>query len=194
MSAITKTFITEAEYLEKERKALTKREYYNGEVFAMAGASFNHNVITGALIGELYGFLKGKACKICPSDLRVHNKANGFYTYPDVTILCGSEEFLDDEFDTLLNPTVLIEVLSPTTESYDRGEKFKLYRSIPSLENYVLISSTEILAEVYTRRESDEWVLNLAKDKNDSIHISAIDYDLALKDVYVQVGNFKKEK
>lgn len=191
MSAITKTFISEKEYLEKERKALTKSEYFNGEVFAMAGASSNHNVITAALIGELYGFLKRTNCKVHPSDLRVSNQLNDFYTYPDVTIVCGKEEFLDDEFDTLLNPTVLIEVLSPTTGRQERGLKFKLYRSIPSLQNYVMISSSEVLADVFTRMKNEEWMLNISKERKGSIHISAIDHDLSLRDIYAQVEDLQ---
>lgn len=186
MSAIAKATISESEYLELERKAFEKSEYYKGEIFAMAGATIEHNAIVGALIGELYSFLKGKSCKVYPSDLRVYNAANSLYTYPDVTILCGKEEYLDDQFDTVLNPTVIFEVLSGSTEDYDRGTKFKLYRSIPSLQNYVLVSSTEFSAEVYTR-SGDTWILTTAKSKNEHIHISAIDYDLALVNVYTQV-------
>lgn len=187
MSAIPKILISEETYLEEERKAFEKSEYYEGEVFAMAGATTNHNAIVGALVGELYGFLKTKSCKVYPGDLRVHNKANSLYTYPDVIITCEEEKYLDDEFDTLLNPTVLIEVLSHSTENYDRGTKFKLYRSIPSLKNYILVSSTEYAAEIYTRIENDEWKLNTTKEKDGHIHIYAIDYDLLLKDIYAQV-------
>jgi Uma2 family endonuclease len=187
MPAISKTLVSEKEYLNEERKALNKSEYYKGEIFAMAGASEVHNAIVGAILGELYGFLKGKSCKVYPSDLRVHNNKSSLYTYPDVTIVCGKPEFTDDAFDTILNPTVLIEVLSPSTENYDRGVKFKLYRSIPSLKNYVIVSSTEYAAEIFTRMENDEWKLNTAKEKSGQIHISAIDYDLSLSDIYAQV-------
>lgn len=130
MSAIAKQLITEEEYLKEERTALNKNEYYKGEVFAMAGATSNHNAIVGALVGELYGFLKGKSCKVYPGGLRVHNKKNTLYTYPDVIVVCGKEEYLDGEFDTLLNPTVLIEMLSPSTENYDRGN---IYAQVPEL-------------------------------------------------------------
>lgn len=194
MSAIAKTFIPEEAYLKEERKALNKSEYYKGEIFAMAGASEKHNAIVGAILGELYGFLKGKSCKVYPSDLRVHNSENTLYTYPDVSVVCGKEEYLDDEFDTLLNPTVLFEVLSPSTEDYDRGTKFKLYRSIPSLQNYILVSSTEYAVEIYTRKEDDEWVLNTVEEKNRHIHISAIDFDLSLRDIYSQVEDLVPKK
>lgn len=187
MATSAKTLISEQPYLDEERKALHKSEYYKGEIFAMARTNRDHNGIVGSTIAEIGQYLKGGNCCIFPSDLRVHNTENTLYTYPDVTIVCGKGEYLDEEFDTLLNPTVIIEVLSPSTEDYDRGTKFKLYRSIPSLKNYVLISSTEFAAEIYSRKENDEWILQTAKNKEDSIHISAIDYDLALMDVYAQV-------
>jgi len=189
MSAIPKIGISEKEYLDEERKALNKSEYYKGETFAMAGATKTHNKIVASLILAIGEHLKGKNCFFYPGDLRVHNSENTLYTYPDVIVVCGKEEYLDDEFDTLLNPTVLIEVLSLSTENYDRGTKFKLYRSIPSLKNYVLVSSTEYAAEVYTRIENDEWKLNTTKEKSGNIHISAIDFDLSLLDVYAQVDN-----
>lgn len=191
MSAIPTTLISEKEYLEEERKALNKSEYYQGEVFAMAGATKEHNKIVASIIIAVGQYLKEKKCSLFPSDLRIYNSENTLFTYPDVTIVCGNEEYLDNEYDTLLNPTVLFEVLSPSTESYDRGTKFKLYRSIPSLKNYVLISSTEYAAEVYTRIENDEWRLNTVKGKDKHIYISAVDYNLSLEDVYSQVNDLK---
>lgn len=191
MAAIAKSFISETEYLEIERKAEFKSEYYKGEIFATAGAAKEHNKIVAALIGELYAFLKGKGCDVFPSDLRMYNQDNGLYTYPDVTIVCGKEEYLDDKFDTLLNPTVIFEVLSPSTEDYDRETKFKLYRSISSLKNYVIISSTGYSAEVYTRVEGDKWILLTTKNNDLSITISGIDYEMVLADVYAQVDNLK---
>lgn len=190
MTGLPKTFIPEETYLEEERKASFKSEYYKGEIFAMAGASKEHNKIVASIISAIGQYLKGKNCSYFPSDLRVHNSESSLYTYPDITIVCGKEEYLDDQFDTLLNPTVLIEVLSPATEIYDRGAKFKLYRTIPSLRNYVMVSSTELAAEVYSRSEDDSWTLNMATVKNDHIHISAIDYDLLLSDIYAQVDEF----
>jgi Uma2 family endonuclease len=186
MSAILKTYISEETYLEEERKATTKSEFYQGEIFAMAGATKEHNKIVASIIIAVGQFLKDRQCSIFPSDIRVHVEENTLYTYPDITIACEEEKYLDDTFDTLLNPTVLFEVLSPSTEDYDRGTKFKLYRAIPSLQNYVMISSTEMLAEVYTR-SGDTWILTTAKSKEDKIHISAIEYDLPLADVYAQV-------
>lgn len=189
MAALPKTIVSEKEYLEEERNSLHKSEYYNGEIFAMAGATKAHNKIVASIILAIGNHLKGKSCTFFPSDLRVHNLENSLYTYPDVIVVCGEEKYLDDEFDTLLNPTVLVEVLSRATEDYDRGTKFKLYRTISSLKNYILVSSTECAAEIYTRKENDEWVLNTAQEKNSHIHISAIDYDLSLSDIYAQADD-----
>jgi len=189
MAAIPKTLIAEQDYLEDERKSLHKSEYYNGEIFAMAGASKTHNKIVASVILAIGEHLKGKSCSFFPSDLRVHNAENSLYTFSDVTVVCGEEKYLDDEFDTLLNPTVLVEVLSPATEDYDRGTKFKLYRTIPSLQNYLLVSSTEFAAEIYTRQANDEWILNTAQGKSSRIHISALNYDLSLSDIYAQVDD-----
>jgi len=189
MSAISKIYISEKKYLDEERKALNKSEYYKGEIFAMAAATKTHNKIVASLILAIGEHLKGKNCSFFPGDLRVHNSENSLYTYPDVTIVCGKEEYLDDELDTLLNPTVLFEIFS-SLEDYDRSAKlFKLYRSIPSLKNYVLVSSTEYAAEVYTRIENDEWKLITTKGKTGNIHISAINFHLSLADAYAQVDD-----
>ncbi|MEJ7678650.1 MAG: Uma2 family endonuclease [Segetibacter sp.] len=186
-----KRLLSQEEYLELERQATNKSGYYKGEIFAMAGATKEHNKIVASIILATGQYLRGKGCSFFPSDLRVHNTYNDFYTYPDVTIVCGKEEYLDDKFDTLLNPTVIFEVLSEATEDYDRGTKFKLYRTIPSLQNYVLVSSTEFAAEVYTRSD-DKWILSTAKDKEDFIHISAINFNLLLSDIYEQIDEFVK--
>jgi Uma2 family endonuclease len=187
MAAIPKTSVSQEEYLELERKAPNKSEYYDGEIFAMAGATKEHNKIVASIIIALGQHLRGKNCSIFPSDIRIHNTDNGLYTYPDVTIVCDKEEYIDDTFDTLLNPTIIFEVLSPATEDYDRGTKFKLYRSITSLQNYVIVSSTEYAAEVYTRN-GDTWVLTTAKNLTDHLHISAINYNFSLSDIYAQVS------
>ena len=189
MPAIPKILISEEAYLEEERKALNKSEYYKGEIYAMAGATKAHNKIVASIISSIGKYLKGKSCSYFPGDLRVHNNKNSLYAYPDVTIVCGKEEYLDDEFDTLLNPTVLMEVLSPDTEDYDRGTKFKLYRSIPSLKNYIIVNSIEYAVEIFTLSENDEWILNIAKGNDDHIHISAIEYDLLLADIYSQADD-----
>jgi Uma2 family endonuclease len=191
MTATQKPYQSEKDYLEGERKATFKSEYYKGEVFAMAGASKEHNKVVASIIVEIGQYLKGKKCSIMPSDNRVYNPANTLYTYPDVVVTCEEEKYLDDEFDTLLNPTIIIEVLSKSTEDYDRGTKFALYRSIPSLKNYVLVSSLEYSIEVYTR-DGGQWILTTAANPDDFVYLSAIDYRFQLKDMYVQVPELGK--
>ena len=137
MSVRTKPFITPEEYLERERAAEFKSEYYNGEIFAMSGGSRNHVLIAGNCQMALRSALKDKGCLVFQSDLRVHIPSNDLYTYPDVVVVCGEEQYLDNQKDTLVNPVLVVEVLSPSTESYDRGQKFEFYRSIASLQEYV---------------------------------------------------------
>ena len=191
MTAIQKPYLSEKNYLEEERKASFKSEYYKGEVFAMSGATKEHNKIAGAVIGELYAHLKNKTCSVMPSDTRVYNPLNTLYTYPDVVVSCEEEKYLDNEFDTLLNPTIVIEILSITTQDYDRGTKFMLYRSIPSLKHYVLISSLEFSIEIYTR-DGVQWILTTAANPEDRLYLSAIDYRFQLKEMYVQVPGLGK--
>ena len=191
MTAIQKPYLSEKNYLEEERKASFKSEYYKGEVFAMPGATKEHNKIAGAVIGELYAHLKNKTCSVMPRDTRVYNPLNTLYTYPDVVVSCEEEKYLDNEFDTLLNPTIVIEILSITTQDYDRGTKFMLYRSIPSLKHYILISSLELSIEIYTR-DGDQWILTTAANPEDRLYLSAIDYRFQLKEMYVQVPDLGK--
>ena len=190
MSAVAKPYLSEIDYLVLERKAPTKSEYYKGELFAKSGASKEHNKIVASTIVEIGQHLKGKKCSIMPSDTRVYNPLNTLFTYPDVVVTCEEEKYLDNEFDTLLNPTIIIEVLSKSTEDYDRGTKFALYRSIPSLKHYVLFSSLQYLAEVYTR-EGDTWVLTTANGLDGSLYLSAIYYHFKLSDMYLQVPNLE---
>ena len=133
MSALPEPFITPEQYLEIERKAADKSEYHSGQMFAMAGASREHNLITANVVGELRSLLRGRPCKTYPSDMRVLVLATGLHTYPDVSVACGEPEFLDGALDVLLNPLVIVEVLSSSTEPYDRGAKFALYQHLPSL-------------------------------------------------------------
>ena len=180
-----KTF-TESEYLELERKADFKSEYYNGETFAMAGASLIHNKIVSNLIFLFNQFLKDKPCDVYPSDLRLQVEKSGLYTYPDITIVCGKTELLDNKFDTLKNPTVLIEVLSDSTEKYDRGQKFSFYREIPSLKEYILVSSKTMKIEKFKRLEDGNY-LYIESNEHQPFPIDSIDMNLNLEDVYNKI-------
>ena len=144
--ALKYNYISPDEYLAGERAALEKHEYYQGEVFAMSGASLQHNVIFSNLFTDIGSKLKGKGCKPYGSDLRIHIPRNTLYTYPDISIICGEAHLTDNEFDTATNPTVIIELLSKSTRNYDKGEKFTLYRDIDALKEYILVDTEKIYA------------------------------------------------
>jgi Uma2 family endonuclease len=151
MSAATKIRLTPEQYLAIERKAQFKSEFYDGEMFAMAGVSRQHSRIKENLTGELYARLKGGPCRSHSSDMRVKVSRTGLYAYPDVVIVCGDEQYEDDVVDTLLNPQIIIEVLSDSTESYDRGKKFRHYQQIASLREYVLVAQNEPAIDHFVR-------------------------------------------
>lgn len=175
------------EYLAQERAATAKHEYYKGEIFAMSGASLNHNRIQMNVIGEIRNHLKNKRCDVFGSDLRVHIPSNSLFTYPDAVIVCNAPEMLDKQMDTLLNPTVIIEVLSKSTQSYDRGDKFSLYRQIPSLKEYILVGSEFIGVEHYSKQDDDTWLLQELKHQTDTLFIHSIHYSLALSEIYAGI-------
>jgi Uma2 family endonuclease len=184
-TAEQKKLYTEEEYLSLERKAEVKSEFFKGEIFAMAGATRNHNVITVNLISSLKVQLKGRGCRPYANDMRLHTPCTAFYTYPDIVVVCGKEEFLDGEFDTLLNPVFLVEVLSSSTADYDIGRKFMRYRSIQSLKEYWTISSYEYRLQKFLKSEVDEsWVLSETINPNDVVRISSLDVLVSLAEVY----------
>jgi Uma2 family endonuclease len=183
----SKPYYTPENYLELERKAAHKSEYFKGEIFAMAGASRNHNRIKENLSGEIYTFLKGKRCQSFSSDMRLHIPSNSLYTYPDLVIVCGELEMLDAAFDTLLNPTILVEVLSESTKDYDRGGKFMLYRNIPTFQEYILVDSEQIRVEAWYKPENGFWTLRKETGEvDDSLTIQTLDLTLPLRDIYEQ--------
>lgn len=175
-----------AEYLERERHAEFKSEYFDGEVFAMAGGSLNRSLIAANLIREIGLALKDRQCIVATSDLRVKVDATGLYTYPDATIVCGDLEFDDEKRDTVLNPTVLVEVLSESTEKYDRGRKSQHYRRIPSLKALVLVSQEDFHVEWYTL-ESDSWLLNERTGLDQELDIQSLGIRISLAEIYRNV-------
>lgn len=177
-------YISEQDYLEAEREAFEKHEYYKGEIFAMSGASFPHNKIFSNIFGELAWKLKGKKCIPFGSDLRIHIPTNSLYTYPDISIICGEMELTDDKFDTATNPSVIIELLSPSTRDYDKGSKFTLYRDIETLKEYIQIDSTKIFVEKFIRHADNSWLLTEYKLLTDVFSISTVDINLTLTDIY----------
>ena len=187
MSSQTQQRYTPEEYLARERQAQYKSEYYAGDIFAMAGASRWHNLIVANVIGELRSQLKGRPCTTYPSDMRLKVSPTGLYTYPDVTVVCGAAQFEDTQQDTLLNPTLIVEVLSESTEAYDRGGKFAHYRKLASLLEYVLIAPTKPHVEHYVRQPDNRWLLAEADSLHDTLHLPSIDCHLALAEVYDKV-------
>ena len=185
--AQAKPFISQQEYLDSERLATEKNEYFQGEIFAMSGASRFHNRISTNLIGQLYNHLSGKKCTHYGSDLRVHIPQNTLYTYPDITIVCDDEKYLDDAFDTLLNPKIIIEILSKTTKDYDKGSKFTLYRSIASLVEYILIDSEKMFVERFAKNSEGNWTLYENALPSDFLVIPTIDFKIELDLIYKNV-------
>ncbi|MDM8524722.1 Uma2 family endonuclease [Desulfococcaceae bacterium HSG8] len=178
------SLISEAEYLEQERLSETKHEYYQGEMFAMAGASRRHNLIVANIIGELRYQLKGKPCRTYPSDMRLKIETSGLYTYPDVMVVCGEEKFSDEKENALLNPDVIVEVLSDSTEGYDRGTKFRNYRQIESLKEYVLVSQNDRKIEKYSRTDDNRWILTETHEAEPEIILESICCNLNISEVY----------
>ncbi len=183
------TFLTPEQYLEIERKAEYKSEYYNGEMFAMAGAKRAHNQLVASLLRELGQQLRDRPCDVYPSDMRIHVKSTGMYAYPDVTAVCGEQRFVDGLADTLLNPSLIVEVLSPSTEACDRGRKFEQYQSIESLREYLLVASDRVHVDLYTRRPdgrrgANTWLLTSDHRMEDSLTLESIGAQLLLADLY----------
>jgi Uma2 family endonuclease len=181
--------LTAAEYLEIERAAERKSEFFNGEMFAMAGASPAHVLVTTNVAGELRARLRGRPCLTFSSDLRVKVSDTGLYTYPDVVVVCGEPRYEEPRLDTLLNPTLIVEVLSPSTEAYDRGDKFAHYRRLASLQEYVLIAQDRQRIERFVRQgESEDWLLTEVSDPAASVTLPSIGCELALVEVYDRVS------
>ena len=177
---------TAEDYLTLERSASIKSEFHNGEIYAMTGASRKHNLITVNIAGELRSQLKKRPCEAYINDMRVKAAEARSYHYPDIAVVCGAPQFEDTYFDTLLNPTLLIEVLSPSTEAYDRGGKFAHYRKIDSLREYLLISQDQPSIERYLR-QGDVWILSEAVGLEASMSLESIECLLSLREVYDKV-------
>lgn len=179
--------ITAAEYLTQERLAKDKHEYYKGKVTDLAGASLAHNQILANLMREIGAVLKGKTCRILPSDIRVTVPSGEAYMYPDAVIVCGKPELTDDRFDTLQNPVVIIEICSPSTVDHDRGRKFHFYRQITSFREYLLIDSTQIFVEISHRQADDSWKFDASEDPEGHLRIESIQSDVFLEEIYRDV-------
>lgn len=187
MSSQPRIRLTPDEYLTIERQAEYKSEYFNGEVFAMSGGTKQHNLITVNVSSSLHAQLRKRPCTVYSSDQRVKVSATGLYTYPDISVVCGEAKYDNNQQDTLLNPTVIIEVLSKSTAGYDRNEKFAHYRKLDSLSQYILIAQVRCHVEIYTRQANGDWLLSETDEIQQGITLPSIECRLALSDIYEKV-------
>lgn len=179
-----KSKLTAEEYLQFEKESLHKHEYFKGEIFAMAGAGARHNVIFSNLFIGIGSQLKGRPCKPYGSDLRIHIPENTLFTYPDISIICGEIVPSQIDADTAILPTVLIEILSPSTKNYDRGGKFPLYRDIPALKEYILIDTESISIEVFRINSKGHWELEEYRSIENTLTIPTVTVSMPLKEIY----------
>ena len=187
MSTLTaQTYLTPSEYLAWERKQPFKNEYHNGQIIAMSGAGRAHNLITMNMANQFYTQLLTHGCEIYPGEMRVRTSLTVSYYYPDVVVVCGEPRFEDDTFDTLLNPVLIVEVLSPSTAAFDRGEKFEHYKQLDSLQEYMLISQNRVHVERYLRRDT-QWILTEYRKIDEGIHLLSNRCKLSVRDIYTLV-------
>ena len=180
--------LTEAEYLEIERAAEFKSEFFDGEMFAMAGGTPQHSLIATNLAAEFQNRLKNHACTAYNTDLRIKVEATGLLTYPDLSVICGPLQFAEGTDDTVMNPTVLVEVLSNSTEAYDRGRKFEHYRQIPTLQEYLLVSQLEPRIEQFVRQSDGRWLLNEAAGMQKKLELPSLKITIALSEIFAKVN------
>lgn len=181
------TRLTPQDYLAIERAAPFKSEFYDGEMFAMAGGTPVHSLIGTNVAGEFRNKLRGKKCVPYNADLRIQVEPTGLFTYPDLSVICGPLQFGAGD-DTVTNPTLLVEVLSPSTEAYDRGQKFIHYRQIPSLQEYLLVSQSEPLLELYSRQPGGGlWTLRQATGLDARLEIPSLEISVELAEIYARV-------
>jgi Uma2 family endonuclease len=190
MASLTKAFHTPQQYLALERDAEYKSEFVGGQIYATSGASREHILIARNIFAELHAQLRSQPCESYMGDMRVKVSSTGMYTYPDVVVVCGEPHFEDDHVDTLLDPTILIEMLSPSTEAYDRGDKFAHYRRLTSLTDYVLVSQDKARVEHFVRQGnmSSQWVLTEISGLAGVLQLASLGCQVALSDVYDKVG------
>jgi Uma2 family endonuclease len=178
--------ISEQEYLAFERAAEERHEYLGGEIFAMSGGTWEHSLIASNINGELRAALLERPCSVHGADMRIHIPSTGRYTYADVLVVCGQPVFVDETRDTLVNPMVIVEVLSDSTEKYDRGDKFEQYQTLASLQDYVLVSQKKVRVEHFRRQADGTWVLRTA-GPGDRVVLESVGCELAVDRAYLKV-------
>jgi len=184
MASLREHFLTPEQYLAIERKATYKSEYVDGAMVAMAGGSERHNLIVANLIISIGAQLKGRPCRVYPSDLKVRVPNSTKYFYPDVSAICGETQFADEHQDVILNPTLIVEVLSESTALFDKGKKFLSYQQIDSLQEYLLVWQSEMLVEKFAKQSHDNWLYTKIAGENGLVVLSSINCETALPDIY----------
>ncbi len=185
--ATNKRFYTKEEYFALEETSGEKYEFENGEVFAMSGETANHSLIAGNIITSLNNALADKNCRVFGSDMKLAVERAESYVYPDAKVICGKVEFAEGRNDIVKNPVLVVEVLSDSTESYDRGKKFKKYQTLPSFKEYVLISQTEPLLETFVRQDANHWLYTLTEGLETTLYLASIEATISLSDIYRKV-------
>ncbi len=190
-TSAAQTYLTPEEYITLERKAIpnaetVRSEYVKGKIIAMSGASFAHNLITANISAGLHARLRNSECVAIANEMRVSTPSTSSYFYPDIVVVCEEPRFEDDVFDILLNPIILVEVLSPSTEAYDRGEKFSHYRQIESLQEYVLVAQDKICVDIF-RRQENNWILTDFQNLEERLPLVSVQCELPLREIYDRV-------
>ncbi|MFQ3607852.1 MAG: Uma2 family endonuclease [Chloroherpetonaceae bacterium] len=188
MGAQRKPYATVEQYLAIERVALEKSEYYNGEMFLMAGASERHNLIAANIVAELRNHFRKRGCRVYGSDMRIYTETTGLFSYADAVVVCGKPEFYDREQDVLTNPTLIVEVLSPSTERYDREKKFELYKGLESFQDYLLVEQQKPCVEHWQKLETDEWQVSKVVGLESMLEIARYELHIPLSEIYLNVS------
>lgn len=183
-----KSQFTADEYLAMERVAEYKSEFYGGEIFALAGGTADHSLVAGNLVHALNGLLDAKPCRVFNSDMRLHVRRSGLYTYPDVMVICGKVQFIERRTDTVTNPLLIIEVSSESTRDYDRGAKLDFYKQIPSLQEFALIDSDRARAECYRRAADSGWLIDTVDGLDADLRLQSVACDIAMRRIYHKVS------
>ena len=187
-----RTQFSEEEYLYLEERSETRNEFFQGEIFAMAGGSIDHSTISSNALTSLANCLRGSTCRSYNNDLRIYMLQNGLYTYADAFVICGTPELLNERTDTVLNPTLIVEVLSPSAAAYDRGKKFDLYQAIPTFQEYVLIWQDEVRVQTHVRQRMSQWLSSEFTDSTSVVPLTSLDLKLPIDELYEGVGWFKQ--
>ncbi|MFN3346177.1 MAG: Uma2 family endonuclease, partial [Chloroherpetonaceae bacterium] len=186
-----KPYATVEQYLAIERVALQKSEYFNGEMFLMAGASEAHNTISANVVATLWNHFRKRGCRVYGSDMRIYTQTTGLFSYADAVVVCGKPEFYDHEQDILINPTLIVEVLSPATEQYDRGKKFELYKGLVSFQDYVLVAQEKACVEHWEKLGAGEWQRQEVIGVEGVLRIARYELAIPMAEIYLNV-EFRK--